>query len=81
MDRPTGSSHLSYSLGVLAAVGGLTGFLKTGSSPSLIAGLGIGGLYIYGGYLINVSYWPKRGNFNCFMPTLGNLICQGLWRF
>jgi uncharacterized membrane protein (UPF0136 family) len=54
MDRPTGSSHLSYTLGALTAVGGLSGFLKTGSKPSLIAGLGIGSLYLYGGYLINV---------------------------
>lgn len=55
MNQPTGSSHLSYTLGFLSAVGGLSGFIKTGSKPSLIAGLGIGSLYIYGGYLINVG--------------------------
>ncbi|KAL4518182.1 hypothetical protein Ndes2526A_g01369 [Nannochloris sp. 'desiccata'] len=53
MNQPTGSSHLSYTLGFLSAVGGLSEFIKTGSKPSLIAGLGIGSLYIYGGYLIN----------------------------
>jgi uncharacterized membrane protein (UPF0136 family) len=55
MDQPAGSSHLSYTLGILSAVGGLSGFIKTGSKPSLIAGLGIGSLYIYGGHLINVG--------------------------
>lgn len=63
MDRPTGSSHLSFTLGTLSAVGGLAGFLKTGSVPSLVAGVGIGGFYIYGGYLINV------GTFFLIMPA------------
>jgi uncharacterized membrane protein (UPF0136 family) len=54
MDRPGGSSHLSYTLGALSALGGIAGFLKTGSKPSLIAGLSVGSIYIYGGYLINV---------------------------
>ena len=54
MDRPTGSSHISLTMGGLCAIGGLAGYLKTGSTPSLLAGVGIGGLYCYGGYLINV---------------------------
>lgn len=59
MDRTTGSSHISLTLGGLCAIGGLAGYLKTGSAPSLIAGVGIGGLYFYGGYLINVGSLSK----------------------
>lgn len=70
MDRPTGSSHLSVSLGILAAVGGLTGFIKTGSKPSLIAGIGIGSLYMYGGYLINVGYGCKTLTFESFISNV-----------
>lgn len=54
MDRATGSSHLAFTLAALCGVGGLAGYVKTRSTPSLIAGLGIGGMYAYGGYLINV---------------------------
>ena len=55
MDRPTGSSHLSYTMTGLTAAGGVAGFMRSRSAPSLIAGLGIGGLYLYGGSIINVS--------------------------
>lgn len=55
MDRPTGSSHLSYTLAAVVAAGGVAGFAKTGSTPSLLAGLTIGTMYGYGGWLINVS--------------------------
>lgn len=54
MERPTGSSHLTLTMGALNVIGGLSGYLKTGSTASLIAGVGIGSLYFVGGYLINV---------------------------
>jgi len=53
-DRPTGSSHISMTMAVLAAAGGVAGFLRTRSKPSLIAGLGIGSLFAFGTQQINV---------------------------
>lgn len=52
-DRPTGSSHLALSMAVLSSVGGLSGYLKTKSMPSLVAGFGIGGLYAFGAWQVN----------------------------
>ncbi|RPB20249.1 hypothetical protein L211DRAFT_841930 [Terfezia boudieri ATCC MYA-4762] len=34
-------------LGVLCGTGGTIGYVKTGSVPSLVAGLGVGALYTY----------------------------------
>ena len=55
MQRPTGSSHLAFGMAALVAAGGTTGFAKTGSVPSLVAGLGIAALFGAGGQQINVS--------------------------
>lgn len=50
--------HPAYSLAVLCSVGGVGGYIRRGSVPSLIAGLTIGGLYGYSGKLLqdNVDY-------------------------
>ncbi|KAH0836549.1 transmembrane proteins 14C-domain-containing protein [Lanmaoa asiatica] len=37
----------AYSVGVLCITGGVTGYLRTRSLPSLIAGIGVGALYIW----------------------------------
>ncbi|KAL6777845.1 hypothetical protein ACKKBG_A15895 [Auxenochlorella protothecoides x Auxenochlorella symbiontica] len=55
MERPTGSSHLSYTMAGLTALGGVMGFARTASTPSLVAGVAIGGLFAYGGYLIQIG--------------------------
>lgn len=44
--------HLAFTLGGLTAAGGAMGFVKSGSKPSLIGGLAIGGLYIANGLFI-----------------------------
>lgn len=56
MERPTGSSHAAFTMAGLVAAGGVTGYAKTRSVPSLVAGLGIASLYAAGGYQINVSH-------------------------
>ncbi|KIM21273.1 hypothetical protein M408DRAFT_333581 [Serendipita vermifera MAFF 305830] len=41
-------------MGVACISGGVAGFLRTGSKPSLIAGCAVGALYLYsGGVLLN----------------------------
>ncbi|CAO3661545.1 hypothetical protein G6F70_004484 [Rhizopus microsporus] len=46
------SHHPSYTMAGLCAAGGIAGFVRTRSVPSLAAGLGVGALYGAAGYLI-----------------------------
>ncbi|KAG9122371.1 hypothetical protein FRC07_001294 [Ceratobasidium sp. 392] len=39
-------------MALLCSVGGITGFARTRSIPSLVAGVGVGALYGYAGYQI-----------------------------
>jgi uncharacterized membrane protein (UPF0136 family) len=49
---PPGSVHLNSALGGLTAIGGVMGYLKKGSVPSLMAGSVCGALLIGSGILI-----------------------------
>jgi uncharacterized membrane protein (UPF0136 family) len=49
---PPGSAHLNFSLGGLIMLGGAMGYFKKGSTMSLVAGLGFGGLLVGSGVLI-----------------------------
>lgn len=62
MDRPTGSSHAAFTMAALCAAGGVAGYHKTGSVPSLVAGLGIAALFGAGGSQINASWGGGPGN-------------------
>lgn len=42
----------AYILGALTAGGGTMGYVRTGSIPSIAAGLTVGSLYLLGGYRI-----------------------------
>ncbi|KAF8477187.1 transmembrane proteins 14C-domain-containing protein [Kalaharituber pfeilii] len=39
-------------LGLLCGTGGVIGYLKTGSVPSIVAGVGVGALYTYSSFRI-----------------------------
>ncbi|KAA1469068.1 hypothetical protein DENSPDRAFT_834599 [Dentipellis sp. KUC8613] len=41
------SAYPAYVMGTLCIVGGITGFARTRSIPSLVAGVGVGALYLY----------------------------------
>jgi uncharacterized membrane protein (UPF0136 family) len=47
-----GSAHLNLSIGGLTIVGGLIGYMKKGSTISLIAGVSMGSLLLTSGYMI-----------------------------
>ena len=50
---PPGSAHLNFTLGGLCAIGGVVGYAKKKSTPSLAAGLAFGGLLVGSGVLIS----------------------------
>ncbi|RDL34754.1 Uncharacterized protein BP5553_07882 [Venustampulla echinocandica] len=48
----------AYILGALTAGGGTMGYVRTGSIPSIVAGVTVGTLYLFGGYRIqNKQPW------------------------
>jgi uncharacterized membrane protein (UPF0136 family) len=47
-----GSAHLNYTAGGLIFAGGVAGYAKAGSVPSLIAGVCVGSTLIGAGYMI-----------------------------
>lgn len=71
VERPTGSSHMAFTMAALVAAGGASGYARSGSVPSLVAGLGIAALFGAGGWQINVSLRaPARAHTQpCVAPT------------
>lgn len=45
----------AYIIGALTAGGGTFGYIKTGSIPSVVAGVTVGTLYLLGGYRIQTK--------------------------
>eukprot|EP00934_Nitzschia_sp_Nitz4_P005136 Nitzschia sp. Nitz4//scaffold351_size16537//8369//8707//NITZ4_008852-RA/size16537-processed-gene-0.7-mRNA-1//1//CDS//3329548884//5126//frame0 len=50
---PPGSAHMNFSLGGLVILGGAYGYLRKGSSMSLVAGATLGSLLVGSGVLIS----------------------------
>ena len=67
MDKPTGSSHLNFTLAAVLAV--LAGYVKARSFPSLIAGFGLSPLYAGSEALINNGSCAK-GHLSAIVPSL-----------
>jgi len=53
----------------ICTVGGLTGFIRTGSVPSLVAGVGVGALYGWSGYQMQYGD-PGAGLQGAFAASL-----------
>ncbi|KAL9138483.1 MAG: hypothetical protein Q9175_000271 [Cornicularia normoerica] len=69
MDDPSTQAFL---LAVLTAGGGLTGYIRTGSIPSVAAGMTVGALYGLGGLRIR-----NRQPYGLEMALLASLVLAG----
>ncbi|KAJ3124234.1 hypothetical protein HK098_001296 [Nowakowskiella sp. JEL0407] len=48
-----GAAHIAFTMGGICSVGGVIGYAKSKSLPSLIAGVSFGSLFAISGYLIS----------------------------
>ncbi|PMD17971.1 putative UPF0136 membrane protein [Hyaloscypha hepaticicola] len=62
----------AYILGALTAGGGTFGYIKTGSVPSIAAGVTVGALYLIGGYRIQT-----KQSFGVELALLASLVLAG----
>jgi len=62
----------AYIIGALTAGGGTFGFIKTGSIPSIAAGVTVGVLYILGGYRIQ-----NRQSYGVELALLASIVLAG----
>ncbi|KAJ1306693.1 hypothetical protein OPQ81_007685 [Rhizoctonia solani] len=63
------SAHPALTMALLCSVGGITGFLRTRSVPSLVAGVGVGAMYGYAGYQIQ-----RGGNYGYETALAASII-------
>lgn len=62
----------AYIIGALTASGGTFGYVKTGSVPSIAAGLTVGTLYLLGGYRIQ-----NRQSYGIELALLASIVLAG----
>jgi len=62
----------AYILGLLTAGGGTMGYVRTGSLPSVIAGVTVGSLYLLGGYRIQ-----NRQSYGVELALLASVVLAG----
>ncbi|KAL8794305.1 MAG: hypothetical protein Q9195_003131 [Heterodermia aff. obscurata] len=65
-------SQTAYLLALLTAGGGLTGYIRTGSVPSVAAGVTVGALYALGGYRIQ-----NRQPYGVELALLASVVLAG----
>lgn len=67
--------HPAYTLSALCTIGGVGGYIRRGSVPSLVAGVAIGGLYGYSGKLLheNAEYGIELASASSALLILGML--------
>jgi len=62
----------AYIIGALTAGGGTFGYIKTGSVPSIAAGVTVGTLYLLGGYRIQ-----NRQSYGVELALLASVVLAG----
>ncbi|GAB7364447.1 hypothetical protein MBLNU230_g4988t1 [Neophaeotheca triangularis] len=65
-------SQIAYALATLTAGGGITGYVRTGSVPSVIAGCSVGALYALGGYRMQ-----NRQSYGLELALLASVVLAG----
>jgi len=65
-------SQIAYILAGLTAGGGITGYVRAGSIPSLAAGCTVGALYALGGYRIQ-----NRQSYGLELALLASIVLAG----
>ncbi|KAF2029991.1 hypothetical protein EK21DRAFT_112287 [Setomelanomma holmii] len=65
-------ANIALLLGALTAGGGITGYVRTGSVPSVAAGVTVGALYILGGLRIS-----NRSTYGTELALLASIILAG----
>jgi len=66
------SPNTAYFLALLTAGGGITGYIRTGSVPSIAAGCTVGALYALGGYRIQ-----SRQPYGVELALLASIVLAG----
>ncbi|RVX67624.1 hypothetical protein B0A52_08153 [Exophiala mesophila] len=62
----------AYILSALTSIGGVTGYVRTGSIPSIAAGLTVGALYGLGGLRIS-----KKQSYGVELALLASIVLAG----
>ncbi|KAK9472487.1 uncharacterized protein V1510DRAFT_403105 [Dipodascopsis tothii] len=64
--------HLAFTLAGLCTLGGASAYIKKGSVPSMVAGAGIGSLYLGAGYLLK-----QNKDYGIELAAVTSLILAG----